>query len=169
LTYSLRDKKAALFSEASKPYLGKSVFSPDGRWLAYQDSNVDENHIYVQPYPPTAAKYEVPHDGTSHHPLWSPDGKELFFVAGNGLFDSVSVTTQPSLIFGSPARTPKAGFQTLQASSVRTYDVLPDGRHFIGTVFAGQPQAGAGSASAALQIQVVLNWFEELKQRVPVP
>jgi Tol biopolymer transport system component len=160
-TYSLRDKKPTLFVESAKPFLGRSVFSPDGRWLAYQDSNVEDNQIYVQPFPLTAAKYQVPHDGTSHHPVWSRDGKTLFFVAGNGAFDSVSVTTQPSLTFGTPVRAPRAGFSTQQGNSVRNYDVV-DGRHFIGTILAGQAQAIPGGAP---QIQVVLNWFEDVKQR----
>jgi hypothetical protein len=47
-------------------------------------------------------------------------------------------------------------------ANVRTYDVLPDGKHFVGVVPAGQAQAGAPGMA---QIQVVLNWFEDLKQR----
>jgi serine/threonine protein kinase/Tol biopolymer transport system component len=166
-TYSLRDKKATPFAEARRPFLGRSVFSPDGRWLAYQDSNVDENQIYVQPFPPAAAKYQVPHDGNSHHPVWSPDGKELFFVPGNGMLDVVSISTQPSLTFGPPVRAPRAGFSTLPGNAVRTYDILPDGQHFIGTVPAVQAQAGPVARPAAPQIQVMLNWFEDVKQRAP--
>jgi hypothetical protein len=49
---------------------------------------------------------------------------------------------------------------------VRSHDVSPDGKRFIGIVNASASgQAGAGSAH---QLQVVLNWFEELKTRVVV-
>jgi Tol biopolymer transport system component len=163
-TYSLRGKKATLFAEAPRPYLGRSAFSPDGHWLVFQDSNVTENQIYVKPFPPTATTYQVPQDGSSHHPAWSPNQKELFFVSGNGRFDSVSVTTQPSFTFGIPVRAPRAGFATYQASSVRSYDVLPDGQYFIGVA----PPGEAVAAASAPQIQVVLNWFEDVKQRAPV-
>jgi Tol biopolymer transport system component len=161
-TYSLRDKKATLFAEAPKTYLGKSVFSPDGRWLAYQDASGADSQIYVQPFPPTATKYQVPRDGDSHHPVWSPDGKEMFFIAGPGSFDVVSVNTQPSLTFGSPVRVPRMGFTGGPPSVVRNYDILPDGKHFIGTVPPGLAQA-----ATTPQIQVVLNWFEDVKQRAP--
>jgi hypothetical protein len=63
---------------------------------------------------------------------------------------------------------PRAGFSTLQGAAVRTYDILPDGQHFIGTVPAGQAQTASGAvAPTGPQIQVVLNWFEDVKQRVP--
>ena len=162
-TYSLRDKKPTLFAEAPGFLLGRSVFSPDGRWVAYQEttsatssrqSRTRTGRIYVQPFPPAATRYQIPQDGDSHHPLWSPDGKELFYGAGPSLFGSVSVTTQP----------PMSGFATLPPADVRPYDILPDGKHFIGMVTAGQTPAGTGPQ----QLQVVLNWFEDVRQRAPV-
>ncbi len=172
-TYSLRDKKATLFAEAPGLQLGRSVFSPDGRWVAYQASGSDSgssagtgtgSSTYVQPFPPEATRYQVPKDQSTGHPLWSPDGKELFYTPGPQLLASVSVTTKPSLSFGSPVRTPQSGFNTAPPSSVRPYDILPDGKHFIGVVTAGQTQTGATAA----QIRVILNWFEDVKQRAPV-
>jgi Tol biopolymer transport system component len=167
-TYSLRDKKATLFAEIPGSLLGSSVFSPDGRWIAYQLIASPSSRIYVRPFPSTATAYVTPPDADNHHPLWSPDGKELFYVAGPSLFGSVSVATQPSVSFGAPVRTPKLGFLGSAPFNVRTYDILPDGKHFIGVVQAGQIQAGqpqtAGTPSAP-QIQVVLNWFEDVKQR----
>ncbi len=165
--YSLRDKKATLFAVAPGVLLGSSTFSPDGRWVAYQayqSGNLGSSRVYVRPFPHTETLYQVPQDQDTHHPLWSPDGKELFYIAGPGLFGSVSVTTKPSLSFGSPVRAPKAGFTTASPAVVRPYDILPDGKHFIGVAPAGQTQAGGGPA----QIQVVLNWFEDVKQRAPV-
>jgi hypothetical protein len=75
----------------------------------------------------------------------------------------VTVTTQPSVSFGRPIRAPRSGFSTSIPASIRTYDALPDGQHFIGVVPAGQAQSGSGVP----QIQVVLNWFEDVKQRAP--
>ncbi len=164
-TYSPRDKKATLFAETPGSFLGRSVFSPDGRWIAYQLVASPNSRIYVRPFPPTETAYVTPPDSDNHHPLWSPDGKELFYVGGPGLFGSVSVGTQPSVSFGAPVRTPKLSLLGLGPSNFRNFDMLPDGKHFIGVVSAGQAQASG--TSSAPQIQVVLNWFEDVKQRAP--
>jgi Tol biopolymer transport system component len=163
-TYSLREKKATVFAEMPGASLSWSVFSRDGHWVAYQLTAQPNSRIYVRPFPPGATAYLAPEDADAHHPVWSPDGNELFYVAGPSLFGSMSVNTRPSVSFGNPVRAPKSGFNTSVPSSVRTYDILPDGKHFIGVVNAGQAQPGSASLQ---EIQVVLNWFEDVKQRVP--
>ena len=74
-----------------------------------------------------------------------------------------TITTQPSFSFSPPVLMPRR-FINFGQTSQRNYDVMPDGR-ILGVVAAGQTQ----SAEFTPQIQVVLNWFEELKQRVPSP
>jgi hypothetical protein len=74
----------------------------------------------------------------------------------------MTVATQPGVSFGRPVRAPKSGFSTSVPGSIRTFDIMPDGKHFVGLVPAGQAQAGAPGLQ---QIQVVLNWFEDVKQR----
>jgi hypothetical protein len=74
-----------------------------------------------------------------------------------------TITTQPSFASSAPVPVPRGGAIALGPTSPRNYDVTPDGR-FLGVVAAGQTQP---AGSTAPQIQVVLNWFEELKQRVP--
>jgi len=163
-TYSLQDKKASLFAEMAGSSFNWSVFSPDGHWLAYQLSAQPNSRLYVKPFPPTAIAYLAPEDGDAHHPVWSPDGKALFYVAGPSLFGSMGFNTRPSVNFGSPVRAPKSGFSTNVPSAVRTYDIFPDGNHFIGVVAAGQAQPGSAGSPP---LQVVLNWFEDVKQRAP--
>ena len=82
---------------------------------------------------------------------------------GPSIFGSMSITTRPSVSFGTPVRAPRSGFNTAAPGTARPYDILPDGKHFIGVVPAAQTQPGG----AAAQIQVVLNWFDDVKQRVP--
>ncbi len=74
----------------------------------------------------------------------------------------MTVITQPSVSFGSPVRAPRSGFFTLNSRAVRNYDIFPDGKHFIGGVPSGTVASGAPGAP---QIRVVLNWFEDVKQR----
>jgi serine/threonine protein kinase len=158
-TYSLRDRKATVLAAEPGARLGQSVFSPDGHWVAYQGSRQPHSRIYVRPFPATGTVYLAPEDADCHHPVWASDGKALFYVAGPFMVGQVSFEAQPSVTFGKPARLPKGGFNTAIPASVRTYDILPDGKHFLGA-------ARNGGTQGPPAIQVVLNWFEELKQRV---
>jgi serine/threonine-protein kinase len=160
-TLSLRENKATVLAATPGAILGRSVFSPDGRWVAYQVSAQPNSRVRVRPFPPTADEYEVPQDADMHHPIWSPDGKELFYIAGPSMLGGISINTRPVVSFGRPVRAPRSGFTTSVPAAIRTYDVLPDGNHFIGVLAASQTPGGTP------QIQIVLNWFEELKQRVP--
>jgi hypothetical protein len=62
-----------------------AAFSPDGKWVAYQRSDVGERaNVYVQPYPATGSKSQISRD-VGFEPLWRSDGKELFFLSDDGL------------------------------------------------------------------------------------
>jgi len=95
----------------------------------------------------------------------SPDGKALFYhePATNRLF-VVDVRTTPSFSFGRPTPLPIEG--TIHPLAQRNYDVTPDGRQLL-VVVSATPRT-AESGRTARQINVVLNWFEELKTRVPI-
>jgi Tol biopolymer transport system component len=161
--FSMPSKQAAAYGgvEASSPVSAISAaFSPDGRWVAYSYADADRSaRILVQPFPATGAKYQI--SSGAIHPFWSPDGKELFFTPGGG-FAVSGITTKPSFTFSSPVNVPignvKRGF-----AFERSIDIMPDGKRFVGVIAADQVQSGTTSTP---QIQVVLNWFEELKQRV---
>jgi len=161
-TFSLPDRKDTVLAEAvSSVGAYGSVFSPDGKFIAYSSAETGQNEIWVQPFPGRGARYQVSKDG-AFWPFWSKDGRELFFNSrANGLV-AVGITTQPSITFMLPAPVP-VRFFTQQPTTPRNIDIFPDGTRFISVVLADQ----AGTP-AAQQIQVVLNWLEELKQRVPV-
>ena len=165
---SLKDKTAARFDAVETPAttLTGAVFSPDGRWVAYaSQEGRTSSAVYVQPFPPTGAKYQISKNADDgHHPMWSADGAELLFNSGPGRpLDTVRVTTQPSFTFGEATPVPRP-FQSASPGFERPYDISRDGQRILGLIDAAQTQAGA---PAAPQIQVVLNWFEELKAKVP--
>ena len=140
-----------------------SAFSPDGRLLAYMAAAGTNPEVFIEPFPPTGAVYKVS-DGRT--PLWSPNGAELFFhdLATNRLM-VVEVQTEPGFRFGVPEPLPIEG--TLHPILQRNYDVTPDGSQLLVVLPASLPPDG--TATPLGQIAIVQNWFEELKERVPVP
>jgi hypothetical protein len=76
----------------------------------------------------------------------------------------VSITTKPSFAFGPASTLSSAGSNTNPLTLPRQIDITRDGK-FVLPVFADQRQTGT---LATPQIQVVLNWFRELQERVPV-
>ena len=117
--------------------------------------------VYVQPFPATGAKFQIAKEG--HSPVWTADGRQLIFANRDRQFAVVDVSTQPTFSFGNPAV--MSAHSILNSSSLalpRRFDVAPDGR-IIGTIAAAQDS----STAATPRIEVVLNWFEELKARVP--
>ena len=110
------------------------------------------NEIYVRPFPTGGGKWQV--SPTEASPRWSPDGKELFYVADDAMMVA-AVTPGPTF----QASAPRALFRHAQAwnydGAVR-FSVMPDGQHFLMLQPAGAP----------FQIHVTLNWAEELTARV---
>ena len=99
------------------------------------------------------------------NPLWSPDGKELFYLKPGQVL-RIDIATEPAFAFGNEQVLGMQGFVST-GGGIRPYDITPDGQHFL-MVFPAD-QANSGTETAAERINIVLNWFEELKERVPVP
>jgi hypothetical protein len=153
----LSDHKAQPFLQ-SRFNESAPCFSPDGRWLAYVSDESGRIEVYVQPYPGPGGKWQISTEGGTE-PVWNPNGKELFYRSGNKMM-AVDVTTQPSFSAGKP----KMLFEGQYLPTPVTYpdyDVSPDGQRFLMLKPVEQ------SATAPTQINVVQNWFEELKRRVP--
>jgi serine/threonine-protein kinase len=163
---SLPDKKVTLFGGIQSPFPPAATFSPDGRWVAYSAGApaAFSGSLFVQPFPATGATYPISKGG-GFHPTWATDGKELFYGAGTTIFVAVSATTRPTFTFGNPVPVPRL-FVERGPMFERNNDITRDGKHFLGVVTAGLAATGSGAATAN-QIQVVLNWFEDLKARVP--
>jgi serine/threonine-protein kinase len=133
-----------------------AVFSPDGRWIAYQSDETGRFEIYVKPFRGPGRKQSISTKGGTG-PVWAPDGRELFYREGDKMM-AVAVKTDSEFVGAKPMLLFKGRYSsdTIRAN----YDVSPDGRRFL-MVKASEQE------SALTQINVVLNWFEELKLVVP--
>ncbi len=131
----------------------RPTFSPDGRWLAYMSDESGRSEVYVQPFPGPAGKRQVSTDGGTNV-RWARSGRELFYRSGNKVM-AISVQTQPAFV----SERPRLLFETSPAI-LPAFDVAPDDQRFL-MVKVSEKELPAA------QINVVLNWFEELKQKVP--
>ena len=144
---------------------GGADFSPDAQWLAYVSTVSGRNEVYVQPYPGPGSRQQISTDG-GMSPVWRRDGRELFYIvsaqqAGVAPMKvmAVAVTMRPVLRAGVAKRLFEGRYMT--NSPARQYDVTADGQRFL------MVQEKERSPIAVTQMVVVLNWFEELKRRVP--
>jgi Tol biopolymer transport system component/tRNA A-37 threonylcarbamoyl transferase component Bud32 len=132
--------------------------SPDGRWLAYQSNESGQEETFVRPFPNVEAAKSLVAPGT--RPLWARSGRELFYVSASALM-SVPVTMGSTITFGKPGKLFDGPY--VFGPMGRAYDVSADGQRFL--IFRLNSQSGDSPRWAGFVI--VLNWFEELKRRVP--
>ena len=164
-TYSLQDKKATPFGDVHSSDPTNAVFSPDGRWVAYASTERNRPTIYVQPFPASGVQHQLP-------------------IGASGIAAAAAlVSGRKGTVLQPGARPIRVGQRRrlnrrltsgirrrcrdrstpVLAAERRAFDITPDGK-FVGLIQAGQTESGAPIAP---QIQVVLNWFEELKRLVP--
>ena len=139
-----------------------AVFSPDGEWLAYVSNEAGQPHVYVSPYPEPTVKWLVSGQEGGGAPVWSPDGTELFYQSGAQMERMMAVTvhTEPTFSAETPQELFEGSYQISRyiPGFIQYYDISPDGQRFL-MIKLEQQEGG--------QINVVLNWFEELKRLVP--
>ncbi len=133
----------------------RGMVSPDGKWMAYHCDESGRTELFVQSFPLPGAKYQVSSGGTEiRSTRWTRSGKELMFLAGDGLtVMAADVTTGTAFRAGAPRELFKL------RSDVAGVDFSPDGERILAAVPAGQPQA--------LSITIELNWLAAIERRLP--
>jgi eukaryotic-like serine/threonine-protein kinase len=139
-----------------------AVFSPDGRWVAYESDESGRNEIYVRPFHPPGEKdsdaasasvqWQVSTSG-GVAATWRSDGREIFYIDPSGAMMAAPITLSKSTL---TAGTPVKLFHTNifgggEQSLGRNYDVAPDGRFLIETM-------DNALNSAAAPITLIQNW-----------
>ena len=134
--------------------------SPDGRWIAYSSTESGRWEVYVRPFPGPGGKWQISSDG-GIMPLWSRDGKELFYTSTNEQdYLVVEVRMDGSFFAGKP-RLLFTSRQFAVGAPSHTWDVSPDGQHFLMTRF------GDRTPNPVTEMILVQNWFEELWRLAP--
>jgi serine/threonine-protein kinase len=127
--------------------------SPDGKLMAFVKGTGGYYDIYVEPYPATGAQWQISTEG-GIHPVWSKDGKRVYFLDRSANVMMTEIQTSP----GFTASNPKLVYRNLYrpGGGINSFSVAPDGKH----ILIMNPVEGKG----AMKILVNLNWVQTLKQ-----
>jgi eukaryotic-like serine/threonine-protein kinase len=163
----LQDRQHARAIFPSNYNVEWAALSPDGKWIAYDSDESGRPEVYLAPYPALAPRERISTDG-GLHPLWAPDGRELYYRMGTTAEEmeerflgqksrvmAVSIETKPTLKVGQP----RMLFEGPYFESGHDFAITPDGKGFI--------LIREDDTTGPKEIEVVVNWLEELKQRAP--
>ncbi len=128
----------------------EAALSPDGRWLAYTSNESGKSEVYVTAFPGPGGKWQISTDGGSGI-RWAPDGREIFYRKDRK-FLRVAVTASPSFSASRP--------DLLFEGDYEDWDIAPDGKRFLIV-------KDEAAESAPKHLNLVLDWFEDLKLRAP--
>jgi eukaryotic-like serine/threonine-protein kinase len=145
------DRKPSPFRESSFFEIG-GMFSPDGYWVLYFSTESGRNEVYVSPLSRPSEKLQVSTSG-GFDALWGPDGKEIFYLTGDGKLMVAAVTADGDQFRVGEV---KPMFELQKIGPRITYGVSPDGQRFIAVTRKWE------SVSAPLTL--VDNWPELLEQ-----
>jgi Tol biopolymer transport system component/predicted Ser/Thr protein kinase len=133
------------------------MFSPDGRWLAYDSDDTGTTEVYVRPYPGPGGKFVIS-NGSGRAPTWSRDGRQIFYTTPAGSVMAVDCQARgDSFVAGKPR--PFGGTRTLVEPG---FEVSIDGKRV-----AAMVSDESDGPKVNLHVTFLLNFFDELKRRVP--
>ena len=132
-------------------------FSPDGRYIAYVSDESGQYEVYVRPYPLGPGKWQISPEG-GEEGIWSRDGKELFYRNGNKWM-AVDVRLRPEFKVGKPRQIFEGPYVNVGGLS---YDVALDGQRFLVL------QPAEGDVAPVTHLNVVLNWFDDVRRKTAV-
>jgi len=158
-TIPLQDKPVATPYFANGFNLGHPTLSPDGRWMAYDSDESGQGvDVFIQSYPDPRQKRLKVSPSHGSEPMWTQGGRELVYREGEKVLAvSIDLATgasgPPRVLFSGPYPD-NPGW-----TRPRSYDVTADGERFLLTKLPGE--------KSPPRIMVVLNWFQELRAKVP--
>jgi Tol biopolymer transport system component len=137
------------------------AFSPDGRWIAYTSSEPGRIGLWVRPFPGPGGQWQI--DSAGRFPIWSKNGRELFFLAGGRIMVADYTARGDSFVAGKPRVWSEKPLLDLGSPPTFTYDVAPDGKRFAVVLYPD----GTAEETPITHVTFLLNFFDELRRRVP--
>jgi hypothetical protein len=132
------------------------MISPDNKWVAYASDESGEWEVYVTSYPGAAGKWQISRGGGSE-PRWRGDGKELYYIASDGMLNAVSINAEETFSSGTPVPLfPVHARSAISSTDLFSYDVTKDGSRFIVNRFV-KPEHSA-------PLTIILNSTNDIKQ-----
>ena len=143
------------------------TISPDGRWLAYSSGVGGRNQVWIASFPNVSDNQWLITPEGGHSPVWARDRRELFYkTADRQWMMVIPIDTEPPFIAGAAARVFDASpYRRMSTDRGRPWDLHPDGDRIL-MIRETPPDDEVPDGP---DFVVVQNWFEELKERVPVP
>jgi Tol biopolymer transport system component len=142
------------------------AFSPDGHWIAYRSGDNGPADIIVRRYTTgnkkVGGRWEIANGGRA--PQWSPDGRQLFYMSGGRIMSVPISVKEDSIVPGKPALWSE--FELRNTLLISSYSVMPDGKRLLVLPAGPTPMDEKGKGN--LHVIFLLNFFDYLRQRVPV-
>ena len=132
------------------------MFSPDGRWMAYESNESGRPEIYVRAFPAGTRRWQISNNGGTW-PIWSPNGRELLYRSGDQLVSVPYTAAGNSFV----SEKPKVWLTTL--GNAISFDLSPDGKR----VLVVTP-TGGDVPKVEHTVVFMQNFFDELRRRVPI-
>lgn len=130
-------------------------FSPDGKWIAYRATTTGAREVFVRAFPDTGAKYQIS-SASGQSPVWSREGKELFWFDMQGRIFATAYTTQGNVFV--PGKTRMVTDVVANPTRDRGLAAAPGGRLLVATLDA--------QLEADTKVVFLFHFFDELKRRL---
>ena len=143
--------------------------SPDENWVAYTAFDKSSKHdVWVRPFPDVTKKQRQISVSGGDSPLWSPDGQKLFYRNGDSvMMVRINSSQSPDFIVEKPVRLFQDTYipadLSIGSDDCHPWDLNPNDQRFLMI-----KEYESGAKDTLQRINIVTNWFEELKEPVPV-
>jgi serine/threonine protein kinase/Tol biopolymer transport system component len=135
------------------------MFSPDGRWLAYESDESGKYEVYVRAFFPDGqgGKWPISNSG-GRSPVWSRKNRELIYQSGDQMMAVKYTVKSESFVPEKPL------VWAAKLGGVDVADLATDGKRLAVEVPVSTPEP----PKPEHEVTLVFNFFDELRRRFPV-